>query len=380
MSNISLLVGLKNNLDYNKHFYNTTRELYPEVEICFVSYGSTDGTHEWLDSLDDKNVHSFYSNENKTFSDTFNMATQLATKDYVAYLHNDIVLAPDFIENIEKHVHPSNIVGYTTIEPPIFAGHERPGKIIRDFGTDLESFKIKEFREFVRDKVQGFKAQTEKGITFFMCMPRKKLLEIGGLDNLFNPMFCEDDDLIKRFKLLGLNLFTSLDAICYHFVSKTSRFSEEYQSKTQIIEVNSNKNFIRKWGSKTCDKKYNIAFIVKNCNLNILSALEPWCDRMYIDDEMGVLFAYYYENEQKNTSFDLSKRIYNIFLNDPELENDIIVEFEGNLVSQDSFNIIQKLPEIIEETNELGEFEIDIFKIKINSLNEYQNDLIFISK
>jgi hypothetical protein len=48
-NNISLLVGLKNNLDYNKHFYKTTRELYPDVEICFVSYGSTDGTNEWLD-------------------------------------------------------------------------------------------------------------------------------------------------------------------------------------------------------------------------------------------------------------------------------------------------------------------------------------------
>ena len=50
-NNISLLVGLKNNLDYNKHFYDTTRELYPNVELCFVSYGSTDGTHEWLETL-----------------------------------------------------------------------------------------------------------------------------------------------------------------------------------------------------------------------------------------------------------------------------------------------------------------------------------------
>jgi hypothetical protein len=61
MNNISLLVGLKNNLNYNKHFYSTTRELYPEVEICFVSYGSTDGTHEWLDSLQDNNVKYFHS-------------------------------------------------------------------------------------------------------------------------------------------------------------------------------------------------------------------------------------------------------------------------------------------------------------------------------
>ena len=66
-NNISLLVGLKNNLDYNKHFYETTRELYPDVELCFVSYGSIDGTHEWLDSLNDKHVRYFYSEQNKTF-------------------------------------------------------------------------------------------------------------------------------------------------------------------------------------------------------------------------------------------------------------------------------------------------------------------------
>ena len=129
--NISLLVGLKNNLDYNKHFYKTTRALYPEVEICFSSYGSIDGTHEWLQEiqLKDQNVKCWWSNLNGNFSDNFNKAASLATKDYVMFLHNDIILAPGFIENIEKHVSPDTVVSYTTIEPPIFAGHERPGKI-----------------------------------------------------------------------------------------------------------------------------------------------------------------------------------------------------------------------------------------------------------
>jgi hypothetical protein len=78
--NISLLIGLKNNLDYNKHFYETTRALYPDVEICFVSYGSTDETHEWLDTLQDNNLKYFYSDEQKTFSDTFNKAAELQLK------------------------------------------------------------------------------------------------------------------------------------------------------------------------------------------------------------------------------------------------------------------------------------------------------------
>ena len=102
--NISLILGIKNNLEYTKHFYTTTRQLYPNIEICFASYASIDGTNEWLDSLKDENVKFFHSPETKTFSDTFNKAAELATKDYVMFMHNDIVLAPNFLENIEKHL------------------------------------------------------------------------------------------------------------------------------------------------------------------------------------------------------------------------------------------------------------------------------------
>jgi GT2 family glycosyltransferase len=69
--------------------------------------------------------------------------------------------------------------------------------------------------------------QTEVGITFFMCLPSKVLKEMNGLDPLFDPCFCEDDDLILRLALRRMAMITSLDAICYHYVSKTSRFSEE---------------------------------------------------------------------------------------------------------------------------------------------------------
>ena len=377
-NNITLLVGLKNNLDYTKHFYDTTRELYPQVGICFVSYGSTDGTHEWLDSLKDPQVRYYYSTESKTFSDTFNKAAELATTEYVAYLHNDIVLAPKFLENIQKHLREDRIVSYTTIEPPIFAGHERPGKIIHDLGTTIDQFSKHQLFEFSNLKQDQFRDQTEPGIVFFMCIPRKVLLEVGGMDNLFNPMFCEDDDLIKRFKLLGLDMITSLDAICYHFVSKTSRFSEEYQNKTQQIEFNSNKNFIRKWGSRSSDVKYSVGYIVQNCNMNVLAATEPWCDNIYIEDEN--LCSDYIAVEQVNTKYNLKDRVRTYNFNDEDKPNNIIVEFDGSKLTNENFQLLQQLPQIIKETSELGQFEIDIFKITIKDLTEYQNNLIHIYK
>ena len=370
--NISLLVGLKNNLYYSQNFYSSTRRLYPELELCFVSYGSTDGTHEWLDSLNDPNLKYFYSDEQKTFSDTFNKAAELSTKDYVAYLHNDIVLAPGFVEDLIKHQGENNVVSYTTIEPPIFTDHERPGKIIWDFGSDFDDFNNDEFLEFVKENKQYYKDQTSPGVTFFMMMPKKTLLSIGGMDNIFNPMFCEDDDLVLRFKLLGMNLFTSLDAMCYHFVSKTSRFSDEYKDRTKQIEQASIRNYVRKWGNRDESPKYDIGFVLHNADLNTLGGLEPWCDNIYIIDEN--LKNEYISYEKPKTKFDLNQRIK--IINKDAIVNNIIVEFDGTQINNDNFLLLQKLSNIIKESGDIGIFELDIFKISIKDMTDYQNTLI----
>jgi GT2 family glycosyltransferase len=366
---ISLLVALKNNLDYNKHFYETTRALYPEVEICFSSYNSTDGTNEWLDSLNDSFTKIFHSDEVGNFSDNFNKAASLATKEYIAFLHNDIVLAPGFIENLEKHCNIDTVVSYTTIEPPIFAGHERPGKMIKDFGSDLVTFKLDEFKQFANETVEQYKDQTESGIVFFMCMPKDKYLSIGGLDNLYNPMFCEDDDLILRWKLEGMKLITALDAITYHFVSKTSRFSEEYAQRTAEIELHSNRNFIRKWGSRDFKAKYDIGYIIKNCSIELLTFIELFGE-VYSDCDKRLD---YIELEQQHTKFNLSERVKSY--NAPKI-NQILIEFDGSKFTNNYAPLIQQMPEIIMSSGQIGIFDLEIFKLDISEMIKHDSLLI----
>jgi GT2 family glycosyltransferase len=367
---ISLLAALKNNLDYNKHFYETTRAIYPEVEICFSSFNSTDGTDEWLDTLkDDPYTKVFHTTEVGNFSDNFNKAASMATKEYIVFVHNDIVLAPGFIENLEKHCNPNTVVSYTTIEPPIFAGHERPGKIIKDFSTDLETFDINKFYQFAAETVEKYKDQTEPGIVFFMCMPKDKYLEIGGLDNLYNPMFCEDDDLILRWKLLEMNLITSLDAITYHFVSKTSRFSEEYEKRTQQIELHSNRNFLRKWGNKDFKAKYDIGFVVENCDRNLISLIELFGE-VYANNAMPEYVA----DEQKNTKFNLSERVKQY--NAPKT-NQILIYFDGTKFTNDHVGLLYQFPEIVANSGQIGTFELDIFKLDISGIDRLDHQLIY---
>jgi hypothetical protein len=149
--------------------------------------------------------------------------------------------------------------------------------------------------------------------------------------------------------------------------------------------------FIRKWGSNVNHTelmepiivpKYNIAYIVRNCNLQLLEVLEPWCDRIYVNERFEVIGRMwdYVELEQENTSFDLSKRVLTIEHNDPLLENDIVVEFDAYKFTNADFAFLQRLPEIIKDNGDIGEFEFDIFKITINSMIEYQNDLICLDK
>jgi hypothetical protein len=125
--------------------------------------------------------------------------------------------------------------------------------------------------------------------------------------------------------------------------------------------------------------KYNIGFAVKHCNLQLLDALEPWCDRIYIDDEMGVLFASYYEYEHKRTSYDLKKRVLTLGYQNPHEYDDIVVEIDRNTFNNQDFQILQQLPDILQEQGHPGKFKLGNMVITVHQLEEHQNSLIQIS-
>jgi GT2 family glycosyltransferase len=309
-----------------------------------------------------------YENDNVTLGTKYNMAVDMAKGEKIILLHDDMVLRPGFVEEMNKYIEKNKIVTYTRIEPPIY-NDLYPGKIIENCGFDLEDFNQEKFYNIkVEDKVVSGGSQI-----FFGCLKEDYI----GFDGNTFEIFCEDDDIHLRYKLGGFESIVCPAAL-YHFVSKTSRTKEGHQQR----ELNSNRNFIRKWGFRQSKhfKKYNIAFVVKNCNLEMMAMLEPWCDRLYTDDEMGVLFAYYYDAEQKNTSYDLEKRILTTKYNHPLTENDIVIEFNGRDLNQESFNIIQNLSDIITESGEIGKFELDIFTITINDIKSYEESLIKVGK
>jgi len=285
-----------------------------------------------------------------------------------------------------KHLEPGKVVCATRIEPPLHP--EGKEKIIADFGMDFDTLDIDAFEEFATNAQNEFKDQTTKGMFAPWIIYKSDFQKIGGHDPLFAPFPYEDSDIFQRWILAGYELIQSRDSFVYHLTCRGHRWNDKVGTDDEYYKIVSHRaarNYIRKWGSwiqnneyqyPIINPKYNIAFSIIDCTLDILSALEPWCDRIYIDDEMQVLTSHYIESEQPNTKFDLTKRIMVISHNDIHGENDIVVEMDSKRLNNMDIQYIQQLSQIIQESGEIGSFQLGNLKITINNLETYEKNLI----
>jgi glycosyltransferase involved in cell wall biosynthesis len=378
---ISFIIPSYNNLQHLKNVYASIQKHAPQAEVILLDDGSTDGTQDWIQQQD---CIKYRSEERVGHTILYDKGIDMAANEIVGILHADMILGPNYIENMIKHLSPGKIVCATRIEPPLHP--EGKEKIIRDFGMDFDTLNIEAFEQFVLEAQIEFKDQTTKGMFAPWILYKSDFQAIGGHDPLFAPFPYEDSDIFQRWILAGYELIQSRDAFVYHLTCRGHRWNEQIGKDDdyyKIVSQRAARNYLRKWGSWIKNDeyqhpiilpKYNIAYVVKNCSGQLLNELEPWCDRIYIENQDIV--DIYIDREQENTSYDLNKRVFSLTNNNPEWENDIVVEFDATKLNQQNFQIIQQLSEIIKESGEIGEFTLDIFKIVISYLEEYQDNLV----
>ena len=385
---ISLIIPSYNNLQHLKNAYNSIQKHAPKSEVILLDDGSTDGTWEWIQ---DQDCMKYRSEERVGHTILYDVGIEMASNDVVGILHADMIIGPNYVENLLKHLKPGTVVCATRIEPPLHP--EGKEKIIKDFGMDFDSLDVKSFEEFCLEKIEEHKDQTTNGMFAPWILFKEDFKSIGGHDPLFAPFPYEDSDIFQRWILAGYNLIQSRDAFVYHLTCRGHRWNKEIGKNDEefaIFESKARRNYIRKWGSwikndeyqhPTIPPKYNIGYRVENCHLQLLEALEPWCDRIYVDELFKVIGRShdYIEMEQKNTSFDLSKRIHTLTDNDRYDYDDILVEINGKLFTQQDFQTLQQLPEILQDSGEEGSFELGNLKITISSLETYEKGLIVCS-
>jgi glycosyltransferase involved in cell wall biosynthesis len=387
MEKITFVLPSRNNLEFLKLAYASLRNLsYPHHYILILDDASTDGTLEWINSLNDKNIIHYHNPgpERIGIVGMFDKGIEMSNTDIIFAFHADMVACKDLDINITKHLKPGTIVSATRVEPPLHP--PGPEKITVDFGTETDQFS---FDKWYDESEKLKQDKTTEGIFAPWCMYKSDYLAIGGHDELFAPQSKEDSDLFNRFILNGYQIIQSWDALVYHFTSRGSRFNKHVgggagkNSEEWIQTTTRNgKEFIRKWGhfvkhdslmKPIIPPKYDIGFIIKNCNQQILQHLEPWCSTMYVDCDYKEIVPDYINKEQPNTKFNLIERIRPY---DNEKQNNILISFDASKLTGINFQLISQLPEIIKDSGEIGTFNLDIFTIDIIHMNEYQNNLI----
>ena len=386
---ISLIQPARNNRKYLEWAYDATRKNQGkhEVEICVADDASSDGTWDWcLEMMEKDPLFKAHRNEgpdrlgHTILYDT--LINEVATKDIAMIYHADMYLCPGALDAIEREIEEKTIVSLTRIEPPLHP--DGPEKILWNGGVEPEEFLEEELLKQLPSMKDASKVT--EGIFAPWAFYRKDFQEIGGHDPLYAPQSKEDSDIFNRFQLNGVKFKQVWDGFVYHMTCRGSRrntldkASNIYEDSPEWLAQNmkSTRNFIRKWGhfvmhdafmKPIVPNKYDIGIVISNCDRELLSALEPWCSTIYVDTD----FERYIEAEQPNTLINLNDKIKP---SDAEVDNDIVISVERNAFDNTDFDYIQKLSQILDDSGEVGEFDLGNLFIDIREYKTYTQNLV----
>lgn len=396
MEKITFCIPSKNNLRYLKACIPSIRKnsYRKDHDISIFVDKDEDGTVEWLNNNRELyNLKVFVNpNLNKTLYGigmAYDFCIKKSETDIFMIFHADMMLGKNADYHAYKLLKEKKVVCATRIEPPLHP--EGVEKIVRDFGLWPENnikdgFRENEFNEFVEQCQLNYKDKITYGCFAPWMMYKKDFIDIGMHDPIMKSAR-EDSDVFNRMILNKYELIQSWESFVYHLTCRGGQFehgilTKDHSQKSkdwQKLMHESTLEFIRKWGTNVLHdeflnpiikNKYNIGFIIKNCPESLLGYLEPWCTNIYVDCNINN----YIETQQKTTSFDLSERVRKT---NESKNNDILIEFDGMQINQARFLFLtEQLSDIITDSGDIGEFEYDIFKFKINTLQTYQLNLI----
>ena len=355
MDKITFCIPSKSNLRYLKTCIPSIRNnaYRDDHEIIVFVDSDEDGTVEWLEQVKDKYNLIYYINpklgkELYGIGKAYDYCVEHSTTDIFMIFHADMMLGKHADLKAFNHLQEKTVVCATRIEPPI---HPNGGeKILLDFGMWPEEFKEKEFDQYVEEHLNDKK--WSGGIFAPWMMYKSEFLNIlGGHDPIMHSCR-EDSDLFNRMYLAGFKFTQPWNSLVYHFTGRGAGSFDgdpERHKKWKDDMQKSTLAFIKKWGTNVqhtplmkpiVSPVYKKSVIINNPNGQLERILDPW-------------------------------------FNGGE---DVIVTVDGMTINEQDFQNIQHLNDIIKNSGEIGEFELGNLQIKINSLETFEKDLIFINK
>jgi len=233
----SILIPTWNNLEFLKCCVNSIRKnsIVQHEILVYVNEGA-DGSGDWCEK---ENIKFIHSKKNVGVCTSLNALFEIATKDIICYVNDDMYLCPNWDEPLIKEIETIGDEKFyfssTMIEP-----EDTGNKCVLapfPFGKTPSEFKES---ELLAALPKMNKADWSGSTWPPNLMHRNMWKAIDGYGEEFSPGLYSDPDVSMKLWQHGVRIFKGLGkSRAYHFMSKsTGRFKMNDGKKT----------FLKKWG------------------------------------------------------------------------------------------------------------------------------------
>jgi len=181
---------------------------YPNYGIIVVDNGSSGNDVQVLRERYQDYIRIIQNEENYGFAKGNNVGIRYALDkgvDYVLVLNNDTVVAPTFLDELVSCCEKDHKVG--AVGPKLYY-YDNPARV-----------QLPELYEKVGDAPADM--ETLSGVAFLVG--RDVWEQVGLLDEVFYPAYCEDRDFFERLKEHGYIIVCVPASKVYHKMSATAR-------------------------------------------------------------------------------------------------------------------------------------------------------------
>jgi GT2 family glycosyltransferase len=235
---ISIIMLTCNGLHYTKEsVYSILQHTKENYELIFIDNGSTDGTVDFINSLNNAKV--IINSTNQGFPSGCNQGFAIANGSYIVLLNNDTVVTDGWLTRLLWWLESDKTIGI--VGPR--SNHVLPSQIISNVPyksmNQMHSFASQWTKNHYR---HGFEVDYLSGL----CMVFKKslLAQIGGMDERFNPGYFEDADFSIRASIAGNKLWVANDVYIHHHGSGSFK-KDRRKQRASVVE--NQVKFFEKW-------------------------------------------------------------------------------------------------------------------------------------
>jgi glycosyltransferase involved in cell wall biosynthesis len=213
MAKVSIVIPTYNRLRRLKHVIAAIeRQTYPleDIEVIIVSDGSTDGTHEYLSTIQTPLALRFVPQANAGPAAARNNGIRNAQSDVILFIDDDVVPSPQLVaEHMRLQAGRTNLVVLgPMLNPPDFT-----------FAPWVAWEQAMLEKQYAAMRRGAWDASSRQFYTGNTSLPRQVLLQSGGFDERFRR--AEDIELAYRLENQSVLFTFTMDAVGYHYAERS---------------------------------------------------------------------------------------------------------------------------------------------------------------